>query len=178
MAVPAPPGLPRIRDEVAGWEAEILAAGALPPRVVDAAVAALRELDHPETVVHGDLHDTNVLAAEREPWLAIDPKGLVGDPAYDAFTVIHSPRLLLTSGHLRALDIFCEAAGIDRERARRWALVRAVRSVLWGGGTDRPGWSRPVTVSSQHCSTERAARTLLLVSSSRATCTKPLASVV
>ncbi|EWM16740.1 aminoglycoside phosphotransferase family protein [Kutzneria sp. 744] len=131
LAVPAPPGLPRIRDEVAGWEAEILAAGSLPPRVVDAAVAALRELDHPETVVHGDLHDTNVLAAEREPWLAIDPKGLVGDPAYDAFTVIHSPRLLLTSGHLRALDIFCEAAGIDRERARRWALVRTVRSVLW-----------------------------------------------
>jgi streptomycin 6-kinase len=130
LAVPAPPGLPRLRDEVAGWEAEIRVAG-LPRRVADAALATLRELDHPETVVHGDLHDANVLAAEREPWLAIDPKGIAGDPAYDAFTVIHSPRLLLTSGHRRALDIFCEAAEIDRERARRWALVRTVRSVIW-----------------------------------------------
>ncbi|HEY0495321.1 MAG TPA: aminoglycoside phosphotransferase family protein [Kutzneria sp.] len=130
LAVAAPAGLPRLRDEVAGWETEIRAAEFLPRRTVDAAVAALREFDHPETVVHGDLHDANVLAAEREPWLAIDPKGLVGDPAYDAFTVIHSPRLLLTSGHKRALDVFCETAGIDRERARRWALVRAVRAVL------------------------------------------------
>jgi len=54
------------------------------------------------------------------------------NPAYDAFTVIHSPRLLLTAGHLRALDIFCEAAEIDRERARRWAVVRTARAVLWG----------------------------------------------
>jgi len=131
LAVPAPPGLPRIRDEVAGWESEFRAAESLPRRVVDAALAALRELDHPDTMVHGDLHDANVLSSDREPWLAIDPKGLAGDPAYDAFTVIHSPRLLLTSGHRRALDIFCEAAEIDRERARRWALVRAARAVLW-----------------------------------------------
>ena len=131
LAVPAPAGLPRLRDQVVGWESEIRAAEFLPRRTVDAAIAALRELDHPETMVHGDLHDSNVLAGSREPWLAIDPKGIVGDPAYDAFTVIHSPRLLLTSGHIRALDVFCEAAEIDRERARRWALVRAVRSVLW-----------------------------------------------
>jgi streptomycin 6-kinase len=131
LAVAAPPGLPRLRDEVAGWESEIRLAS-MPRRVVDAALAALRELDHPETVVHGDLHDANVLAGEREPWLAIDPKGVVGDPAYDAFTVIHSPRLLLTSGHRRALDVFCAAAGVDRERARGWALVRAVRAVLLG----------------------------------------------
>ncbi|HTI21735.1 MAG TPA: aminoglycoside phosphotransferase family protein [Kutzneria sp.] len=132
LAVPAPPGLPRIRDEIAGWESEIRAAESLPRRVVDAALATLRELDHPDTVVHGDLHDANVLSSDREPWLAIDPKGLAGDPAYDAFTVIHSPRLLLTAGHLRALDIFCEAAEIDRERARRWAVVRTARAVLWG----------------------------------------------
>jgi streptomycin 6-kinase len=136
LAVAAPVGLPRLRDQVVGWEAEILADAAelghpLPRRVLDAAIAAMRELDHPETVVHGDLHDANVLAGEREPWLAIDPKGCVGDPAYDAFTVLHSPRLLFTSDHRRWLDLYCEAAGIDRERARRWALVRAVRSALW-----------------------------------------------
>jgi streptomycin 6-kinase len=108
LAIPAPPGLPRIRDEVAGWESEFRAAESL-----------------------GDLHDANVLSSDREPWLAIDPKGLAGDPAYDAFTVIHSPRLLLTSGHRRALDIFCEAAEIDREQARRLALARTARAVLW-----------------------------------------------
>ncbi|MBB5894449.1 aminoglycoside phosphotransferase family protein [Kutzneria kofuensis] len=145
LAVEAPAGLPRLRDQVAGWEAEMLADSAelghpLPRRVLDAATAAMRELDHPETLVHGDLHDANVLAGDREPWLAIDPKGVVGDPAYDAFTVIHSPRLLLTSEHERSLEVFCEAAGIDRERARRWALVRAVRSALWDRLHDAPNW--------------------------------------
>nr|WP_071928417.1 aminoglycoside phosphotransferase family protein [Nocardia mangyaensis] len=94
----------------------------------------MRELGpgQPETLVHGDLHDANVLAGDREPWLAIDPKGYVGDPAYDTITVIRSYRfapLLFAAdpaaGLLRGLDLYCEAAHVDRVRARRWAQVRA-----------------------------------------------------
>jgi len=137
LAVPAPVGLPRLCDQIPLWEAEILADGQpLPRRVLD----AVRELDHPDTLVHGDLWDANVLAGSREPWLAIDPKGCVGDPAYDAFTVIHSPRLLFASDHLRWLHLYCEAAGIDPERARRWSLLRAVRSALWDRLHGSPDW--------------------------------------
>ncbi|MFF2083407.1 aminoglycoside phosphotransferase family protein [Nocardia sp. NPDC058176] len=159
LAIPGPTDLPRLSDLVADWESEIRATAAelgdpLPRRVLDAAVATLRELgpDQPDTLVHGDLHDANVLAGDREPWLAIDPKGYVGDPAYDTITVIRSYRfapLLFTPdpapGVLRGLDLFCEAARIDRTRARRWAQVRAVRSALWGRQYDEPDWAIQAT---------------------------------
>lgn len=132
LAVDAPPGLPRLSDMVAGWETEMDGHR----RALD----ALRELDHPETLVHGDLHDANVLSGDREPWLAIDPKGYVGDPAYDFFTVVHSPRLVFAPNPLRALDVFCEAAEIDRDRARRWTLVRAIESAAWGRRHGEPDW--------------------------------------
>jgi streptomycin 6-kinase len=156
LAIDAPAGLPRIGDMVAGWEHEILTTAAelghpLPRRVLDEALATLRELGpgQPETLVHGDLSDSNVLTGGREPLMAIDPKGYAGDPAYDAGTVIRSRRfapLLLTSDPktavLRGLDLYCDAAGVDRDRARRWAQARAVRSALWGRqhGDGDPDW--------------------------------------
>ncbi|MFE3193696.1 aminoglycoside phosphotransferase family protein [Nocardia sp. NPDC059240] len=154
LSVTAPAGLPRISDMVADWECEILSAAAelenpLPGRVVDAALDTLRELgpDQPDTLLHGDLHDANVLTGGREPLLAIDPKGYVGEPAYDSLTVIRSRRfapLLFAAdsdaGLLRGLDLYCEAADLDRDRARRWAQVRAVRSALWGRRYGDPDW--------------------------------------
>ncbi|MFF1708866.1 aminoglycoside phosphotransferase family protein [Streptomyces sp. NPDC058268] len=105
LAVPAPAGLPRMSSLVAEWECELRdedreLGSPLPARVVAAAIATVRELgrDQPETLVHGDLHFTNVLRSEREPWLAIDPKGYVGDPAYDSITLLRTRfEALLTS---------------------------------------------------------------------------------
>lgn len=146
LAVPAPPGLPRLQDQAAGWEDQLLKdveelTPELPRRVVDAALETVRELGHdqPETLVHGDLHPGNILRAEREPWLAIDPEGRVGDPAYDAGTLLKFRAVkLLATGEVpeaalrRALDIFAEAAEVDRDRARRWAQLLAVQDSFWG----------------------------------------------
>jgi streptomycin 6-kinase len=143
--------LPRLSDLVAAWPEEILADSAalghpLPRRFVDAAIATVRELggDQPATLVHGDLHDANVLAATREPWLAVDPKGCVGDPCYDTVTVLRSARFwpLLSDRArlLRGMDLFCSAAGLDPERARRWAHLRAVRAAFWGRRHGDPDW--------------------------------------
>ncbi|MGY0499086.1 aminoglycoside phosphotransferase family protein [Nocardia sp. FBN12] len=154
LAVDAPAGLPRLSDVVADWTDEICTTAVelgdpLPRRVLDAAVETLRDLgpDQPQTLVHGDLHDANVLAGEREPWLAIDPKGYVGDPAYDAITVIRSYRFAPVlfapdpaAGIRRGLDLYCEAAEIDRDRARGWAQVRAVKAALWGRRHGDPDW--------------------------------------
>ncbi|MFD6455324.1 aminoglycoside phosphotransferase family protein [Nocardia sp. NPDC060220] len=154
LAIDAPAGLPRLSDLVADWTDELRTTAAelgdpLPRRVLDAAAETLRDLGpgQPETLVHGDLHDANVLVGEREPWLAIDPKGYVGDPAYDTITVLRSYRfapLLFApdpaAGIRRGLDLFCEAAGIDRDRARRWAQVRAIKAALWGRRHGDPGW--------------------------------------
>ncbi|TDP38824.1 aminoglycoside phosphotransferase family protein [Nocardia ignorata] len=159
LAVDAPPALPRLSRLVAEWPDEMAATAAevgnpLPGRVMGAALATLRELgpNQPETLVHGDLHDANVLRGDREPWLAIDPKGYVGDRAYDTITVIRSYRfapLLFSAdparGLRRGLDMYCEAARIDREQARRWAQVRAVRAALWGRQHGEPDWVVRVT---------------------------------
>ncbi|MFD4433085.1 aminoglycoside phosphotransferase family protein [Nocardia sp. NPDC058497] len=154
LAVHAPAGLPRLSDVVADWADEIRTTAAelgdpLPRHTLDVATETLRELGprQPETLVHGDLHDANVLMSEREPWLAIDPKGYVGDPAYDTITVIRSYRfapLLFAPDPAadirRGLDLYCEAAEIDRDRARRWAQVRAVKAALWGRRHGDPQW--------------------------------------
>lgn len=145
LAIPAPSGLPRLREQADAWEAQLRKdAGELPhglPRqVLDAAVATARELGRvqPDTLVHGDLHARNILRASREPWLAVDPKGYVGDPAYDGGTLLKARALKLLEAHdlrkavHRVLDVFAEAAELDRERVKRWAQFHAVQAAFWG----------------------------------------------
>lgn len=101
------------------------------PRVARDAAALGRELlahHTDEVLLHGDLHPGNVLAAEREPWLAIDPKPLVGDPAFDLAQLLinrcwsdPSPREIR-----RQTDRLAEATGLDRDRIAAWAAVKAV----------------------------------------------------
>ncbi|MFK8910485.1 aminoglycoside phosphotransferase family protein [Streptomyces sp. YS-3] len=145
LAVPAPPGLPRLRERADAWEEQLRKDAedmphALPRDVLDAAVATVRELGpvQPDVLVHGDLHARNILRADREPWLAVDPKGYAGDPAYDGGTLLKSRALtLLEADDLgkavdRILDVFTEAAELDRERVRRWAQFHAVQAAFWG----------------------------------------------
>ncbi|GAA2083061.1 aminoglycoside phosphotransferase family protein [Streptomyces albiaxialis] len=145
LAVPAPPGLPRLRDRADAWEEELREDAAafpdaVPRRAREAAVATVRELGRaqPDTLVHGDLHPRNILSAEREPWLAVDPKGYAGDPAYDGGTLLKSLAPLFVDaedlgGELRrVLDLFAGAAGLDPGRARRWAQFHAVQTAYWG----------------------------------------------
>ncbi|MEU8433401.1 aminoglycoside phosphotransferase family protein [Streptomyces sp. NPDC029216] len=145
LAVPAPPGLPRLREQADAWEERLREdarelAPALSRGVLDTAVATVRELGRtqPDTLVHGDLHARNILRADREPWLAVDPKGYVGDPAYDGGTLLKSRALALIDADdprkavHRVLDVFAEAAELDRERVARWAQFHAVQAALWG----------------------------------------------
>lgn len=74
-----------------------------------------------------DLHAGNVLAAEREPWLAIDPKPLVGDPTFAAVPALRGPEL----GHSRAavlhrLDRLSSDLELDRERLRAWTIAHTI----------------------------------------------------
>ncbi|MFG3260039.1 aminoglycoside phosphotransferase family protein [Streptomyces sp. NPDC048172] len=144
LAVPAPPSLPRLSDRADAWEEELRADAAafpdaVPRRAREAALATVRELgrDQPETLVHGDLHARNILRADREPWLAVDPKGYAGDPAYDGGTLLKSQALRFLdaddlAGELHhVLALFADAAGLDLERTRRWAQFHAVQTAYW-----------------------------------------------
>lgn len=97
LASTPPPALPRLQEQAVAWEEQLRKDAeqlthTLAPHVVDAAVATVRELGRvqPDILIHGDLHARNILRADREPWLAVDPKGFVGDPAYDGGTLLKS----------------------------------------------------------------------------------------
>ncbi|TDD45443.1 kinase [Kribbella antibiotica] len=140
---PAPAGLPRLQDRADEWAEELQKdvaefAGALPDLVVDRAFGVIDELvrEQPAVLIHGDLHHRNILSADREPWLAVDPKGLIGDPAYDAVTFLKARTLVLVNGDLlagmeRELAAYCEAAELDLTHVRRWIQLEMVRTAYW-----------------------------------------------
>jgi streptomycin 6-kinase len=148
------PGLRSLADIAARWVEELPAESALlghrlPRSLLDAAVATCRELgpDHTPVLLHGDFHYENVLAADRAPWLAIDPKPVAGDPGFDVVALFWNRwEELVATGDAaaavrRRFDVAVEVAGIDRERARRWSITRAVDNILWAGQYDRTDWS-------------------------------------
>jgi streptomycin 6-kinase len=153
---PRSQALPRLQDRADEWASELQKDVAefsevLPDLVVARAFAVIDDLvrEQPDVLIHGDLHHRNILSADREPWLAIDPKGLIGDPAYDAVTFLKARTLVLMQGDLlagleRELAAYCEAAELDQARVRRWIQLELVRTAYWlrrygGVGATRRG---------------------------------------
>ncbi len=88
----------------------------------------LEELPRPssdDVLLATDLHAGNVLRAQREPWLAIDPKPFVGDRAYDATQHLLNCRRRLLTDPDRTIRRFADLLDIDAERVRLWMFARA-----------------------------------------------------
>jgi streptomycin 6-kinase len=97
----------------------------------------LEEVTSNEFLTHADLHYGNVLAGDREPWLAIDPKPLAGDPEHSVPELLwaRADEIEDAQGVRRLLTVIVENGALDAEKARRWAIVRAVDYWLWGLST-------------------------------------------
>ncbi len=97
-------------------------------------------------VLHGDLHHANILSAEREEWLAIDPKGLIGERACEPAVLlinalpkkheVHKIRPILA----RRVRQLAEELELDRERVRAWGIVRSVLAAYWCLESFGHGW--------------------------------------
>jgi streptomycin 6-kinase len=72
-----------------------------------------------------DLHAGNVLRARREPWLVIDPKPFVGDPAYDATQHLRNCHSRLRADPDGTIRRFADLLGVDHDRVRLWLFARA-----------------------------------------------------
>ena len=99
-----------------------------------------------QVVLHGDLHQGNILRSTRRPWLAADPKGVVGPREAEAAALLRNPRELLL-GHgdrvgltRRRVAVLSDRLGDDRWLVAAWGFVLAVLAAAWaiedGGGKD------------------------------------------
>ncbi|MFI5717943.1 aminoglycoside phosphotransferase family protein [Nocardia sp. NPDC051750] len=140
------PALPLVTDIVSEWEQQ-LSAPALTGYLPLAVTARARELrawltvpDGPLVIVNRDTHLGNIVAAEREPWLLIDPKAFLGEAAFDAGFLILK-QVETQPDPIRASRMVAATADgleVDRERARAWAYLRGVEEIAWSIEDDRP----------------------------------------
>ncbi len=87
--------------------------------------AELAEEDGEDFVLATDLHAGNVLRAEREAWLVIDPKPFVGDPAYDTTQHLFNGMPRLLADPLGTIEHFAHLVDLPSDRVRLWTLARA-----------------------------------------------------
>jgi streptomycin 6-kinase len=127
-------GFVRLRERYHGGN------GPFPAALLDEAERLFAELSASmaePVLLHGDLHQENILASEREPWLGIDPKGLIGEPAYETGPLLRNffPQLWQhpQPGRVlaRRIDQMSEELELDRARIRGWGIAQAILSVWW-----------------------------------------------
>jgi streptomycin 6-kinase len=130
----------QLSEMLACWTAETMADAARWPDagVVHEGLALFKELSRPsanDVLLATDLHAGNVLRAEREPWLVIDPKPFIGDRAYDATQhLMNCPTRMRKQPHA-TIQRFADLLEIDAERIKLWMFARAAAA-------PRKEWSR------------------------------------
>ncbi|MFK8844506.1 aminoglycoside phosphotransferase family protein [Streptomyces sp. Ac-502] len=145
-AAPVPPDgeLERVADVCAEWAGTVEDRMArirpgYDPGLVRLGARLLRELPATatrEVVVHGDFNPGNILSARRRPWLAIDPKSMVGDPGYDPWPLLEQIDDPFEYGDpcpvLRErCTLLADALGEEPDRLLAWATARTVENALW-----------------------------------------------
>lgn len=132
-----------LADEAARWIASLPTSWERAGRPVDIrllelaleSLERLRTTQGPQVLIHQDLHGGNILRAQRERWLVIDPKPLAGEREFSLAPIVRSAEF----GHsrievVRRLDTLATALGVDRDRARLWTVGQAL---AWGCGRER-----------------------------------------
>ena len=168
LHVPALPQLRTVTSYVERWNAGLAALpndAPVPRRLVEQALSLavdfLTDDASTGTMIHGDLHYENVLAADREPWLVIDPKPMSGDRHYEVAPVLWNRWAeVLASGRVREavrqrFHAVVDTAGLDEDRARDWVVVRSLHNAYWTladtegvlAAEDRDWITRMVTVA-------------------------------
>ena len=136
--VPAAPPFRTLAEECTEWRKRLptdweLASRPFERALLDTALEAIDDLLNTpgeRVLLHQDLHADNVLRARREPWLAIDPKPLVGDRELSLAPIIRGYEFGHSRAHvLHRLESLSAMLRLDRERCRLWTLIQ---SLAWG----------------------------------------------
>jgi streptomycin 6-kinase len=157
LHMPPPPGceLPDVLAQCEAFDVYLATRGGggpLPRDLVLRAGGLMRELCASATdrvVLHGDLHHDNVLRATREPWLAIDPHGIIGDPGYEVGALLFNPEPdnrdeALAALVSRRVEQLAGELAMPVDRVMAWGFVKAVLSNVWSA----EDWSQTAAGSS------------------------------
>ena len=132
-----PHPFPRLTDQADRWAEDVprwyaAAGGPFERELLDLAIDTFRTVDRrARQLVNQDLHGANVLAAQREPWLVIDPKPLAGERELEGSGLLRN-----ASDPSVWLDALAEL-GLDRERARAWGVAH---NLAWAWDEVRLEW--------------------------------------
>ncbi|MGO4341916.1 aminoglycoside phosphotransferase family protein [Pedococcus sp. 2YAF34] len=146
LHVPAPPQVGRLSAHVRRHAAPLLGEGSVLPRRMAERTAGLLDdlLSDPAcdaTLLHGDLHNENVLhslpGSDRPAWVAIDPNAVAGHPGFEVQPLLRNRRDELGTGSAfrylvrRRVEVTCDAAGIDEDEALEWSYVHTAINAGW-----------------------------------------------
>ncbi len=143
LHLPAPGRLRSLASYVGQWTSalgDLPRNAPVPRRLVEQASVLSRDLMADDiatgTLIHTDLHYDNVLAARREPWLAIDPKPVSGDPHYEPAPMLWNRWDEVVAAGVRPevrrrFHALVDAGGLEEDRARDWVIVRMVHHASW-----------------------------------------------
>ncbi len=88
-------------------------------------------------VMHGDLHQGNILSSDREGWLAIDPNGIVGDPCFETGAMMRNPYPTLAKKTnlkeilIKRIEILADELNFERNRILQWSFVQTMLSIIY-----------------------------------------------
>ena len=140
----------RLRDKFNGGS------GPLPSNLIGDGQTLFEDLSNTMTtsvLLPGDLHHENILAGTRELWLAIDPKGVIGEPEYEIGAFLRNPMSKLVYeenliGLLKdRIEMISEMTGYDKKRIGQWGFAQAVLSANWSFEDHQSGWNNAIEIA-------------------------------
>lgn len=130
--------------------------GPFPQPLVDHAVNLFADLFASagnDVLLHGDLHHFNILSGSHGRWLAIDPKGMIGEASFEAYALLKNPLPHIYQApnlkHVlnRRLDILASELNQDRRRLRDWGIAMSVLSGWWSYEGTGSGWEGALKIA-------------------------------
>jgi streptomycin 6-kinase len=94
-----------------------------------------------------------VLSSERAEWLAIDPKGIAAEPAYETAAMLRNPSIKLQNNPdiakilFHRIMVMSEALQIEPQRIHQWGLAQTVLSAVWSAEDGGTGWQYAIGVA-------------------------------
>jgi streptomycin 6-kinase len=136
----APAGTPTVADWGRGFDRYLESNDQqLPRELVHKARTVYQDLTSSQgttMLLHGDLQHYNVLFDNERGWVAIDPKGVVGELEYEVGALLRNPVELPelykdTAIFNRRLEILCDLLPLDHSRVLNWFFAQSVLSTIW-----------------------------------------------